>query len=235
MKTNLLITTAFAILLAASPLFAQVNPNFDTNLSGWTTTGDASVRDGTAYLTTATSVGPGDDGVSNFNFSGTNIVDSLALETFAGLASGALDPDPANSVFAFEGSAIKQTFNVQAGDFIGFTWQLLTNEASGNDYAFVFLDGVFATLGTSASATPTSIYGFSRATNTGSFLSSTFTTAQTITLTVGIVDAGSDGATSSALRFDTVTIPEPSTYALLALSAVVGFFFLHRRNAQARK
>jgi len=220
MKRNKLITLLAAGLLATSSSFAQItNTSFDINLTGWTTQGDVAVRDAWAYLTTAVTPAPFDDGAISFNFSGTTVVDAFSLEGFAGLLPGELDPDSPNSVFAFEGSAIQQTFNVQAGDFINFNWQLLTNENGGNDYAFVVIDGVLTTLGTSAAAAPTGSYGFAEQTGAGSFQTAVYASAQTVTLTLGIVDAGLDGSVSSALRVEYVAVPEPSTFALLGLAA----------------
>jgi hypothetical protein len=230
MKTTLIATLATVL---ATTAFAQVtNPNFDVGLSGWTFVGDAAVRDGAAYLTTATSTLPGDDGGSVFNFSGNDTVDSFTLEGFAGLTQGALDPDRGNTIFAHEGSAIKQTFNVVVGDFVGFSWQLFTNEASGNDYAFVVLNGVLMTLGTSAGASPAGTYGFDEKTGVGNFSSTVFTSNQTITLTIGVVDAGFDGSVTSALRIDTVTVPEPRNYALLGIAAAFGVHLLVRRRSR---
>jgi len=234
MKTKILLATAVAALLSAGAVTAQiVNPNFDLDLTGWTTTGDVAPRSGGAFLTTATNILPGDDGPTEFNFSTFNVVDSFTLETFAGFASGGLDPDAANSVFAFEGSAIQQTFNVEAGDFIGFTWQLFTNETSGDDYAFVGIDGALFVLGTSASASSGSSFDYSRRTGLATYNSAVFLSAQTVILTIGVVDAGPDGAVSSALLIDAAVVPEPSTFALLALASFVGWVAYGRRRSSA--
>lgn len=235
MKASTLFTAILAAGLLGSPAAqAQVlNPNFDLNLSGWSVIGDVGVRNQAAYLTTAFSGLPGDDDEVNFNYSGNDIVSSFDLEEFAGLTFGALDPDALNSIFAFEGSALKQTFNVQAGESIAFAWQLFTNDVGGSDFAFAVINGEIFTLGTSAGAsTFPGTYGFSAETGLGFFASTPFATAQSVTLTIGVADAGLDGVVSSALSVDSVAVvPEPASAGLLGGAALLGLILRRRRQA----
>lgn len=236
MKTASLLLSAIAVLTPATAAFAQVtNPSFASDLTGWTSVGDVALRtytnasaqsDSGAFLTSANST-LGDDGSSAFNFSGTNVAGIIDLETFAGLSAGALDlgfPD-----FAEEGSMLKQTVTVLAGNTLSFDWRYFSNSNSELDYAFVVVDGVVfdLTSGVTLSSGSTFSYGFN--TPLTRFESSPFATDTIFDLVFGVVDVGST-ITSSALLVDAVAIPEPSAFAALAGLGALGLAASRRRR-----
>lgn len=105
--------------------------------------------------------------------------------------------------FPTEGSAIKQTVNVQAGDVLSFDWNFLSNDSSNLDYGFVMLDGVTKLADTTASLVNSST-AFSQETGFQSF-THTFDSAGSYSLALGVIDAGDFNA-SSALLVDNVQV-----------------------------
>lgn len=217
--------------LFAAPALALDNGTFDTDLAGWSTAGDVAWRAGTAVLTTAFDAS--DDGGTNFNRSGT--APALAggdLEAFAGLGATALD----GPVQAYEGSAIRRSFTVSAGDVLSFDWRLLTNDGAMPDRAFVALDGVFAAAGladaTAAQAAGAAL-GYGAGTGWASF-SHTFASSGTHTLALGVVDAG-DYVGSSALQLDNVMLsPVPEADGLALALAGAGLLAAGGRRRRGR-
>jgi hypothetical protein len=227
------VVVALALLAAPRPAAAGfiVNGGFETGtFSGWTTAGDAKVVGaaiGTppaagsfhALLTTASMNGDAN------NFSGTDAVRAAALETFLGLAPGALSP-------GFEGSAVKQTFTANAGDVLAFRYNFLTTEGANNDFAVVTLTG----FGLSALADTTTgpfvpsgvaldpVFG-DPARETGYRTRTfTFTAAGTYTLGAGVLDRADEFEPSALLLdgFDLqpggpAAVPEPATLTSLAI------------------
>ena len=232
-------------LIFANPSSAAVlNGSFESGITGWTATGDVSIQtsaygstptDGNAIalLTTASLLEP--DG--NLNCSGSNQpVSANCLETvFLGLSLNSLN-DPNNPFFgvAREGSGIKQTFTVQAGDRLTLDWNFLTADPSADnqDYAFIVLselsnlsnlsyDNLPKLNNTAGLITSNTLFG-----NETGFkpFSYTFTESGTYTLGIGVVDVG-DFEVSSGVLVDNINltnrdekIPEPSSlFGLLAL------------------
>lgn len=229
-KSSILVA-ALGLIFAGNAM-AVTNGSFSNGLTGWSTLGDVAVQSGSILMTTA-SVGFEDDfpeAAGTFNASGNAAAD-LALggfEAFAGLTAGALDtPD-----FAYEGSLLKQTFNVNAGDTLSFNWNMFTNEGVSADYAFVVINGTVNTL---ASATNATIASVPYALSTGGMIySQTFAAATAVNLAFGVVDV-TDYNVTSALWLDnvkvTAPVPEPETYAmLLAGLGLMGFAARRRRN-----
>ena len=174
-----------ATLLAAlfiSP--AQAAPI--ANLTAWAAMGDVQVSSLTASLYEDDF--PAAAGAYNLSGVGTAEVGIPAgLEEFVGLQIGNLDPDPVNGVMALEGSALKHTIQVQAGDTLSFDWAFSTREGlptDHNDYAFMVIDDVLILLGDVASA------------STGGRFSQTFSAAGTAQIAFGIVDVLDYGVTS---------------------------------------
>ncbi len=220
---------SFALLAVTSSLAhaAPINGDFPTDLSGWVASGDAAVRDGGAFMTTAFDAS--DDFSVNFNFSGTPADSSNNLESDGGMAVGALDPDSFNSIFAFEGSQIFQTFNILAGEYLTFDWQFFSNGNTGADYAYVAIDGVVQSFAAQTDATTSSTtYGYAFETAASTFQSSVFLTDATIQVAIGVVDVN-DLTETSAIRVDNVsTVPEPTT-TMMALVGVLVVMARRRR------
>ncbi len=238
MKKNI-ISTILGTFLLSSSLQAQIsNGDFSVNLNGWTLSGDVGFRSGGAFLTTA-DIGE----TPNKNFFGTNTTGSFGpsgLEGFSSLADGALDPDSANNIFAFEGSALKQSGTITAGSTVSFQWRFytddLTNEITTADYAYVVIDDgntpVFITLATTLDAAGAGAFSYNRTTSLATFNSAAYLVDTPITLSFGVVDVG-DLGNASALSIDNVTIPEPSTVALLGLAGLTCLF--RRRSSSAAR
>lgn len=236
--------SALALALAAVPAAAQVgNGNFN-GLDGWSTGGDAAAIGGHLVLTTA-SASQQDDADAGLAGGARNVSgnEPLAagggpgsLEDFLGVAPGAVDPDPANFVVAYEGSAASQSFFAAAGSQLAFAWDLSTldtrHDASAADIAFIVLDGQVIVLGNTLAAT--SPLGGDYATHTGwtGFSTPTFANAGTHTVSFGVADVG-DYVDTSALSVSDVgvvmpSVPEPSSLALLA--AGLGLLALRSRR-----
>ena len=235
------------LLMSPSAQAAILNPGFENGLANWTATGDVSLDTGIlgngplfgnsqALLTTA-SLRQDDfpSPAETFNFSGNSAVSTgfpSTLETTLGLSTGALDISP---VFlqAFEGSAIVQSFTVEEGESISFSWNFLTNDSnspfpftprSPRDYAFVVLDGVITPLADTSSLLSPSSTSFERETGFQSFTSSPLT-AGVHTIGIGIVDIQDKFATSALLidapQNTAVSTPEStSNLGLLGLAAL---------------
>ena len=228
-----LIATTVSFLLAGNAMAAVTNGGFAGNsLTGWSKLGDVTTASGGAFLTTASLLDDDfPEDAATFNASGTSAynIGFGGFEAFAGLNAGALDsPD-----FAYEGSLLKQTFNVNSGDTLSFNWNMFTNEGANftasADYAFVAINGVLTTLATASNATVASVpYSFSTG---ASVFSQTFANASSVTLAFGVVDLGDEGVTS-ALWLDnvalTAAVPEPETYAMLL--AGLGFIVASSRR-----
>lgn len=223
-KQGLTIAAALAMLFAGNAM-AVSNGSFTNGLNGWSALGDVNLQAGAILMTTA-SVDFEDDfpeAAGAFNASGTAAAETGVvggIEDFIGVAMGTLNVE---ENFAFEGSVLKQTFNVNAGDTLTFNWNFFTNEtSSGADYAFVSINGNLTQLATPSNASSSSLpYAYTTGFQT---FSQTFNTASSITLAFGVVDVN-DYNVTSALWFDNVAVvPEPETYAMfLAGLGLMGF------------
>jgi len=146
---------------------------------------------------------------------GAGSVSDSALETFGGFYAGALDAEMGTNVI--EGSAIKSTIEVEAGDTLSFDWVWDTDDyLPFNDFAFVGLSllGIEDIL---ASVAISGDYG----TTSGSY-SWTAGAAGVLTYVIGVVDVG-DSAVTSYLNVSKLSpVPVPAA-ALLFGSALLGF------------
>jgi hypothetical protein len=236
-------TSIFGLLGAASlaisnPAEAAIlNGDFENGLNNWITVGDVDVEttgvNSQALLTTSAI-----SDVDNLNVSGNDpnyVGFDDGLEESLGLSLGSLDPD--NFVAAIEGSAIQQTFAVQAGDSLTLDWNFLTDDTQ--DYAFIALAKSnqlsmlsYSNLTTlsNANGLVASNSGFQSETGVRQY-SYTFASAGTYTLSLGVVDV-TDVASSSGLLVDNVkltpknpdrqTVPEPNFIVGLMLLGAFG-------------
>ncbi|MGH6645591.1 MAG: PEP-CTERM sorting domain-containing protein [Aquabacterium sp.] len=244
-------------LMAGSLAHANIaNGNFSAGLSGWQTFGDAAalssspaslalpIGNSTLVLGTA-SLGSDDypQASGHYNVSGQDvgaIGTSGGLEDFVGAAIGSLHPDPINfTSILWEGSAARQSFTVQAGDTLSFTWNLLSTDRDFADRAFVVIDAHTANglqvlaLGDAAQAT-NAVSGNGQLLQTGSqIFSHTFTTAGTVTLSLAVADLDAPDQTSLLTVNDvalTAAVPEPSTAVFALLGLAAGGLFMRRRQ-----
>jgi hypothetical protein len=225
-KLHALALAAAVLALGSAPSFAQSttfqNGTFDTGLSGWDTLGDVSVGlfaggNPRAVLTTAyfDPLDPNaEEGLDNK--SGVSAADISLIEPFAGVAPFALDVGGP----AYEGSVMRQTFSVMAGDAISFNFwfSLLTQQPATPgfpaDVGFVSVNGnVISVLD------PMAAIGM------GAF-SYQFATGGLANVAIGVLDIG-DYVGNTELRVDNITVsavPEPETIAMLlaGLGVVAG-------------
>ncbi|MBX9255405.1 PEP-CTERM sorting domain-containing protein [Desmonostoc muscorum CCALA 125] len=191
------------------------------NLGSWQQFGDVTTSGDGANLSTA-SLQFADDAPASagaFNYSGIPAGEAgfyPDLQDFLGLAdSSALDIGG----FAFEGSAIKNTITVVAGDALSFDWNFRTNETLNKDFAFLLVDSTVIKLADFTDATQADS-PFLQETGIRSY---TFSTPGTYSVAFGVVDVD-DYATTSALEVKNATIkrvPEPSI--ILGLLTTLGF------------
>jgi autotransporter-associated beta strand protein len=183
------------------------NGGFESgDLTGWSSIGSATV-------TTATFGTPPAEGAYQALLTdGSPSVPTSQLETFLNLAAGTLNSISSGPVI--EGSALRRTLTVSAGDTVSFQWNFLTNESLAppwtyNDFAFVSLTpvGLAATrlADTEFDAfLPSSGTGYSWETGYCQFQHA-FTAAGTYLLGIGVVDV-TDSAVNSAILLDSVQL-----------------------------
>ncbi|MDP3820856.1 MAG: hypothetical protein Q8R33_05205 [Burkholderiales bacterium] len=237
----LLVGAAIAASAAGAKAQQIDNGGFEAGLAGWAVFGDASLQ-GSApeglsqlWLTTASATEQDDfplaAGALNRSGVGAIVVGSPGgLETAVGLPLTALDPDLANGIVAFEGSAASRSVSANAGDVLSFSWNFGTSDSFA-DYAFFVVDGERFTLAdTSQALLPTSFLGNSFETGVATY-SHVFANAGAHQISFGVVDIGDFGVTST-LAIDNVQIsPVPEAPAVLMLFAGLAAAALRRRKA----
>ncbi len=179
----------------------------------------------------------------DFNYSGnpTGQVGFVSpnLPEFLGINADALDMGG----FASEGSAIKRTFNVNAGDKLKFAWNFRTNETalstdpfrgSFADYSFFLVNNQITKLADINSATVNSASIFDKETGMQNY-EYTFNNAGTYKIALGLVDID-DFAVTSALSVENVNVeavPEPLT--IFGTGVALGFGFLFKKGRNRKK
>lgn len=142
----------------------------------------------------------------------------VCLESFLALPSGSLDTLLPEGVV--EGSALKQTLTVRAGDRLSFSWNFLSNETLFDDQPTTFNDLAFVSIGSLQKIADTfDLVGSSNTqfdTESGyRTFSYTFAEAGTYLLGIGVLDAeDSNDFFPSGLLLDNVeirSVPEPIT------------------------
>ncbi|MBW4676964.1 MAG: PEP-CTERM sorting domain-containing protein [Desmonostoc geniculatum HA4340-LM1] len=195
------------------------------NLGSWQQFGDVITSGAGANLSTASLEFPDDApaaAAGAFNYSGIAAGEAgffPDLQDFLGLTdSSALDIEG----FAFEGSAIKNTITVAAGDALSFDWNFRTNETVNKDFAFLLVDSTLIKLADFTDATQADS-PFLQQTGIRSY---TFSTPGTYSVAFGVVDVDDYGITS-ALEVKNAAIkrvPEPATLvgALMVFACGIG-------------
>jgi plastocyanin len=144
------------------------------------------------------------------------------------------DLDALGNGEVYEGSAIKTTLTVEAGDVLTFDWNFLTQDRNANgfnDFAFAAISLTLQELADTFSTVPVSFVELTEFSNQTGYktFTHTFTTAGTFNLGIGVADV-TDGSADSALLVDNVsisrsggstTVPEPTS--LLGFLAVGAF------------
>ena len=248
-KTSLKILKAltWGSLLLSSPAYA-FNVDFD---SSWEAFGDVEVANpSTVRLSTD---GLFDDdadiGANNgdFNYSGTPAAPvgfvSPDLSEFLGVSTSALDVGG----FAYEGSAIKKTIVVNAGEVLNFTWDFNTNETllatdpwrgSFLDYTFFSVNNQIIKLADVSNATVGSASIFDKQTGVQKY-EYTFNNAGTQTIAFGLVDID-DFSVTSAVTIKDVSIkatpkPVPEPMNILGTGFAVLFYFVYKKRNTVKK
>jgi hypothetical protein len=210
------------------------NGGFDSNLSGWSAFGDVVVAtnpfgvntggSNQAVMTTASAFDLDDFPFTTpvLNLSGNSPLSVGALnglDSQLGVPAATLDPDPLNFVSAYEGSAIQQSFHMNAGDKLSFRWNFATADTLPGDYAFALINGQKFVLADTSSLTG-SILGLSApliGTSGQNTFNFTVATSGLYKVAVGVVDVN-DFTASSVLavdQFSVQPVPEPAEYALM--------------------
>jgi hypothetical protein len=227
---------AAALLVLSAGVRAQA---LDTNgFVDWERMGDATVSAGVLRLSTA-SLAFEDDfplAAGALNLSGTAAAEAgiapASIETFAGIAAGALDADLL--LQAYEGSAVRRSFSSAANMQLSFQWTLDTRDDTFPDLVFAVLDGQLLQPGTAADATLPASGPFSFTTGVRGF-ATPLIGAGPHTLVIGVVDIGDYNMTSTLSISQVLLQPVPEAPALPAMLAGAALLggLLRRRGIAA--
>ncbi len=233
----------------AVSVFAQgaiVNPSQAIDFSSFSPVGDAVVTQQGFQLSNNSlndddAQSPLPD--SAFNFSGSPAVDENTL-TNALTEFNTGDFDGSNPFFdvATQGSVIESTLNVVAGETISFDWTFLTNEnvsapinGTISDYAFVAINGSIEQLiEVQANQGSFTASGTTYNLQLDGTFSHTFTTNDTINLTIGVVDIG-DAAVSSAFVSQPIPFGISTNQSAVVLLGGVSLILWRRYGHQRQR
>jgi len=240
---------AAGLVVAASAKADLTNGSFESNFSGWSTTGNTSIQTAAFGAQGMQSNGAVDAFLYTGAASGTsgsfNAVSTASIVSFFGSpVTAALFPN------AFNGSAIKQTFTANAGS-VSFDFNWLSNEPNvdaayailiNNSTNAITIQTLSANITATSNATNFDIVGL----ETGK-LSSSFTLGSAGSYTLGFVVVNNiDGTVQSGLLVDNIVapaftggggggsaIPLPASMWVgpLGLLVAAGFALRLRRNA----
>lgn len=246
--TKLVLVTS-ALWAGASNAAPLQNGSFSSgNFTGWTTVGTTEVINCTDDMRSMAGCLPDSDPFQAFLGTSATLslyglgfdppVPAMNLATNLGTMLGALNAlrqpgDEGNVVY---GSAITQTFDVNAGDKVTFQWNFLSDEQSnpmGNDLAFVLIDDTPQLLGNSFTPSGPTTSPFLMETG---FQSETFSfpTAGTHRIAFGVMDVN-DALGASGLLIDNVQVvpvPEAHTWVLMAAGLGAMSIWMRRKSAK---
>jgi hypothetical protein len=210
LKTGLVSLLGLASLLCSpgTSSAAILNGGFETgDFTNWETIGQTSIE--TAQYGSGPTEGTQQALLDTFS---EQTVDIVQLADFLNIEVGSLNALGE----VYEGSALKTTLTVEAGDVLSFDWNFLTDGVQAplfNDFAFVSLSPtVDRKLADTYSIFPTSLQDRTVFYDQTGFqtYSYTFQAAGTYTLGIGVADVG-DGAVDSGLLVDNVVLSSSST------------------------
>lgn len=245
LKASIVTLIGIASLVNANPSSAAViNGGFEQGFNNWETFGSTSIEtadygikptQGIQQAKLDTFCPPIANGDCKENGNYMELAEFLELEMndLDGLGNGEV----------YEGSAIKTSLTVEAGDVLTFDWNFLTEDRNAqgfNDFAFVSLSQTVQELADTFSTVPVSFVSLTEFDNQTGYKTFTYTfqTAGTYSLGLGVADV-TDGSADSALLVDNVsisrpgdstTVPEPtSLLGMLVVGALgVGSRFLRQ-------
>lgn len=245
MKFNAIVNTIPRALHVAGLLMLTGTAAHAAPLNTWQTAGDVTQNTqlgaislgSSSYLLGTASASAAEDAplaAGALNLSGQNPLETGELTAILGLPGAILD-DEVNGNFAYEGSALFDTENVQAGDTLNFDWRLFGQINTGftpvPDTAWLILGNEAFKLADVDSLDMVSNNWLDSGTR---HISYTFT--QTGSMKIGFVVADVDSyGTSSVLAIQnvalTAAVPEPEGVAL-ALTGLLILGRLSRRSHQ---
>jgi hypothetical protein len=200
-STSFLGITASSVAAQSNNRFCSIN-DFNGNFIDWESIG----RKHFENIKSPNNPGSGRQSVLLDTFS-TETANIVELAKFLDLEAARLNKIGE----VYEGSAIKKSITVEAGDTLSFDWNFFTDDfrnRADNDFAFFSISSI----GVIKLADTFSTFNHNL-NNSTSFLNQTgfniatytFTTAGTYSLGIGIVDVG-DGAVDSGLVIDNIAL-----------------------------
>lgn len=246
MKFNTILTFVSRTLTAAGLLSLASAVAHAAPLNTWQTAGDVTQNTqlgaislgSTSYLLGTANLNAADDAplpAGALNLSSQNPLETADLTAAIGLPGSSLD-DETNGHFAYEGSAMFNTWNIQAGDTLSLDWRLFgqinTSAMPTPDAAWLILGNTAIKLADIDSLRTVNNTWLDSGTQ---HISHTFT--QTGPMKIGFVVADVDSYdTTSVLALQniglTAAVPEPEGVAL-ALTGLLILGRISRRSHQS--